>query len=230
MIDADPNMPPAEQFRRARERKARLWGSQPWSEPEPAREEPEEDAPADKEPARGYAAPAITDPAVPEIETLQAIAANMSEAELAALRDRLMQVVINAREIRAGCGVKLKVQDIIRATVRVSGVRHEDLISPRRHKRAVYWRQLAMFLCTRHTSRSLPEIGRDFGGRDHTTVLHARRKVTAMIETDDAIADDIRAIEKMLVHLDHRIPWSRACAKCNLEKSGMTDFEFMGDV
>ena len=59
-------------------------------------------------------------------------------------------------------------------------------------------RQVAMFLAKSLTSKSLPEIGRGFGGRDHTTVIHAVRKVEQLRETDSQLADDIELLRRML--------------------------------
>jgi len=59
-------------------------------------------------------------------------------------------------------------------------------------------RQVAMFLAKTLTSKSLPEIGRGFGGRDHTTVIHAVRKVEQLRETDSQLADDIELLRRML--------------------------------
>jgi chromosomal replication initiator protein len=55
-----------------------------------------------------------------------------------------------------------------------------------------------MYLAKQLTSRSLPEIGRKFGGRDHTTVMHAVRKVEELRETDSAFADDLSLLRRML--------------------------------
>lgn len=64
------------------------------------------------------------------------------------------------------------------------GVTLADLFSQRRGAEIVRPRQVAMFLCKRLTNRSLPEIARRFGGRDHTTALHAIRKIDRLIATD----------------------------------------------
>jgi chromosomal replication initiator protein len=60
----------------------------------------------------------------------------------------------------------------------------EDLASPKRNRQVVYARQVAMYLCRELTSLSLPAIGQSFGGRDHTTVLHAHRQIRSRIMTD----------------------------------------------
>ena len=73
-----------------------------------------------------------------------------------------------------------------------------DLISARRARAVARPRQVAMFLAKSLTSKSLPEIGRGFGGRDHTTVIHAVRKVEQLRETDSQLADDIELLRRML--------------------------------
>ena len=62
--------------------------------------------------------------------------------------------------------------------------------SPRRSRSVARPRQIAMYLAKSITSRSLPEIGRKFGGRDHTTVLHACRKIKALREETHDIKED----------------------------------------
>ena len=55
-----------------------------------------------------------------------------------------------------------------------------------------------MYLSKQLTSRSLPEIGRKFGGRDHTTVMHAVSRIESLINSDSAIADDLELLKRML--------------------------------
>ena len=74
------------------------------------------------------------------------------------------------------------------------GVSPEELLSPARTKRIAWARQVAMYLSRELTGESLPAIGRHFGGRDHTTVLHAWRRTSARIATDDSARD---AVEKL---------------------------------
>jgi chromosomal replication initiator protein len=59
-------------------------------------------------------------------------------------------------------------------------------------------RQVAMYLAKTLTLRSLPEIGRRFGGRDHTTVLHAVRKIENLVSTDSALAEEIELLKRQL--------------------------------
>ncbi|HEY7492597.1 MAG TPA: chromosomal replication initiator protein DnaA [Candidatus Tectomicrobia bacterium] len=68
------------------------------------------------------------------------------------------------------------------------GVKTSDLRSKKRQRRIAFPRQVAMFLCRELTSASLPEIGRHFGGKDHTTVLHACTKIARLEESDEHVA------------------------------------------
>lgn len=87
---------------------------------------------------------------------------------------------------------------IKRAVSAFHGVSVNDLMSSRRTGGVVRPRQIAMYLAKTMTPRSLPEIGRRFGGRDHTTVLHAVRKIGGLIETDKALADDIAGLARAI--------------------------------
>src|SRR5258708_7004591 len=89
--------------------------------------------------------------------------------------------------------------EVIQHTVaRQYGVTRTDILSQRRTAAVVRPRQVAMYLAKTMTLRSLPEIGRLFGGRDHTTVLHAVRKIDALVKIDLVLADVIAAIRAEL--------------------------------
>ena len=77
-------------------------------------------------------------------------------------------------------------------------VRVSDLSSSRRARTIARPRQVAMYLCKQLTERSLPEIGRKFGGRDHTTVMHAVRKVEELRQKDANFAEDVDLLQRML--------------------------------
>jgi chromosomal replication initiation ATPase DnaA len=70
-------------------------------------------------------------------------------------------------------------------------INDNDLKSACRAAKIVYPRQVAMYLCRELTPKSFPLIGRVFGGRDHTTALHAWRKISALVEDDERMADEI---------------------------------------
>jgi hypothetical protein len=76
----------------------------------------------------------------------------------------------------------VRIQDIQEIVCAAFGVKTNDLTSARRTANLVRPRQVAMYLAKTLTGRSLPEIGRRFGGRDHTTVLHGIRKIAAKVE------------------------------------------------
>lgn len=69
-----------------------------------------------------------------------------------------------------------------------------DILSSRRTARVVKPRQIAMFLAKKLTLKSLPEVGRRFGGRDHTTVLHAVRKIESLAQEDGDLSADLNAL------------------------------------
>jgi chromosomal replication initiator protein len=77
-------------------------------------------------------------------------------------------------------------------------MRISDMVSARRARAVARPRQVAMYLAKQLTSRSLPEIGKKFGNRDHTTVMHAVTRVTELIETDVTFAEDVDLLRKML--------------------------------
>jgi chromosomal replication initiator protein len=70
--------------------------------------------------------------------------------------------------------------------------------SPRRARAVARPRQVAMYLAKQLTSRSLPEIGRKFGGRDHTTVMHAVRRIDELRQSDNTMSEDIDLLRRML--------------------------------
>lgn len=73
-----------------------------------------------------------------------------------------------------------------------------EMISSQRHAQIVFPRQVAMYLCKALTLRTLPELGRLFGNRDHTTALHSIRKIEKLIETDNALAAIVAGIRAEL--------------------------------
>jgi len=77
-------------------------------------------------------------------------------------------------------------------------IRLADMHSARRARAVARPRQVAMYLCKQLTPRSLPEIGRKFGGRDHTTVMHAVRKIEELKAADRTLAEDIELLKRML--------------------------------
>lgn len=94
---------------------------------------------------------------------------------------------------------RIRVEDILRVVSKHYNVTRADLLSSRRTANVVRPRQIAMYLAKVLTLRSLPEIGRRFGGRDHTTVLHAVRKIEGLVQGDKALAEEIEVLKRMLM-------------------------------
>jgi chromosomal replication initiator protein len=93
---------------------------------------------------------------------------------------------------------RIKIEEIQRIVARQYNVSRADLLSSRRTANVVRPRQVAMYLAKLLTLRSLPEIGRRFGGRDHTTVLHAVRKIENLVNTDSSLAEEIEILKRQL--------------------------------
>ena len=93
---------------------------------------------------------------------------------------------------------RIKIEDILRVISRHFGVSKGDILSQRRHRSVVWPRQIGMFLAKQLTSRSLPEIGRRFGNRDHTTVLHAIRKIEGQLKDKPQLRDELEELKKAL--------------------------------
>ncbi|MBV8664146.1 MAG: chromosomal replication initiator protein DnaA [Hyphomicrobiales bacterium] len=110
------------------------------------------------------------------------------EAAENAIRD-----LIRAREPK-----RVKIEDIQKFVANHYSVTRADILSSRRTATVVKPRQVAMYLSKALTLRSLPEIGRRFGGRDHTTVLHAVRKIEGLTASDAALREEIELLKRML--------------------------------
>lgn len=114
------------------------------------------------------------------------------------LTDELPSIEIVEREMRDLVAPReskrVRIEDIQRIVARRYNVSRHDMCSSRRTANVVRPRQVAMYLCKTTTLRSLPEIGRRFGGRDHTTVLHAVRKMEALSAKDVALASELDSL------------------------------------
>ncbi len=93
---------------------------------------------------------------------------------------------------------RVTIEEIQKRVAEHFNVRIADMHSARRARAVARPRQIAMYLAKQLTSRSLPEIGRKFGGRDHTTVMHAVRKVEELRATDAGFAEDVELLRRML--------------------------------
>jgi chromosomal replication initiator protein len=99
--------------------------------------------------------------------------------------------------LRAG-EKRITIDDIQKATSEHYGMKQADLLSERRNRAIARPRQAAMWLAKQLTTRSLPDIGRRFGGRDHTTVLHAVRRIEALRADDPVLNQDLETITRKL--------------------------------
>ncbi len=93
---------------------------------------------------------------------------------------------------------RVKIEDILKLVSAHYNVSRPDLLSSRRTAIVVRPRQVAMYLAKILTLRSLPEIGRRFGGRDHTTVLHAVRKIERLSKEDNSLKDELELLKRIL--------------------------------
>ena len=93
---------------------------------------------------------------------------------------------------------KITVEEIQRKVSEHYNIRLSDMIGPKRLRTYARPRQIAMFLSKQLTSRSLPEIGRRFGGRDHTTVMHGVRRIEELRAQDGQIAEDLEMLRRAL--------------------------------
>lgn len=93
---------------------------------------------------------------------------------------------------------RITIDEIQRKVAEHYNIRMTDMHSARRSRNVARPRQVAMYLAKQLTSRSLPEIGRKFGGRDHTTVMHAVRKIDELIADDAQIAQDVEIVKRAL--------------------------------
>jgi chromosomal replication initiator protein len=99
---------------------------------------------------------------------------------------------------RGGVGLKTSIEDIQRKTAEFYKLDIRDFQSPQRARRVARPRQVAMYLARQLTTRSLPEIGRRFGGRDHTTVLHACRRIEALCAEDPMFRQEVDFLKQVL--------------------------------
>ena len=107
--------------------------------------------------------------------------------------EMLMRDLMVARESRP-----VKIEWIQKIVSQVYKVSRQDLVSERRTQAVVRPRQIAMYLCKTMTPRSLPDIGKRFGNRDHTTVLHAIRKIESLIAKDELLRREIESLRRRI--------------------------------
>jgi chromosomal replication initiator protein len=93
---------------------------------------------------------------------------------------------------------RISIEEIQKKVAEHYNIRLTDMASPRRARAVARPRQVAMYLAKQLTQRSLPEIGRRFGNRDHTTVMHAVSRIAELMAADVAFAEDVALLRKML--------------------------------
>ena len=93
---------------------------------------------------------------------------------------------------------RISVDEIQKKVAEHYNIRVADMHSPRRARQVARPRQVAMYLAKALTEHSLPEIGRKFGGRDHTTIMHGVRRIEELIGIDKAIQEDVLKLKKAI--------------------------------
>ncbi|RJF90921.1 chromosomal replication initiator protein DnaA [Sphingomonas cavernae] len=151
-------------------------------------------------------------PGIPEEVVLflaQRIASNIRELE-GALNRVVAYSLLNARpidldfvqevlaDVLQASQRRVTIDEIQRRVCQHFDIRQNDMVSARRARAIARPRQIAMYLAKRMTPRSLPEIGRKFGGRDHTTVIHAVRQIEKLRASDAEMDNDIRTLIRTL--------------------------------
>ncbi len=93
---------------------------------------------------------------------------------------------------------KITVDEIMKRVAEFYNLRPADMLSPRRARQVARPRQVAMYFAKKLTTRSLPDIGRRFGGRDHTTVIHAVKRIEELRSTDSSLDDELIRLQRIL--------------------------------
>ncbi|MCV2867037.1 chromosomal replication initiator protein DnaA [Defluviimonas sp. WL0002] len=93
---------------------------------------------------------------------------------------------------------KITIEEIQRKVAEHYNIRLSDMIGPKRVRTIARPRQIAMYLAKNMTTRSLPEIGRRFGGRDHTTIMHGVRKIEELKASDNQLDEDLKLLRRLL--------------------------------
>jgi len=94
--------------------------------------------------------------------------------------------------------IKINIEAIQKAVSKYYDIEIKEMISKKRNKELVFPRQVAMYLCRKMTDASSPQIGYQFGGRDHSTVLHAGEKIEKLLSTDQELTDAIQILMKKI--------------------------------
>ena len=110
------------------------------------------------------------------------------------IAEQLLQDLLRAYDRR------ITIEEIQRGVAEHFDIKLSDLLSPRRARAVARPRQIAMFLSKDLTDKSLPEIGRKFGGRDHTTIMHGVKRVIQLCKEDPSIREDVEILRRRLQH------------------------------
>ena len=102
------------------------------------------------------------------------------------------------RDLLRASDRRVTIDEIQRRVAEYFNVKMGDMLSARRARSVARPRQIAMYLSKQLTTRSLPEIGRKFGGRDHTTVMHAVRTIESLVSSDKRIAEDVQLLRSLI--------------------------------
>lgn len=121
------------------------------------------------------------------LNNLQNIPVTVKSAETA------LKALLQPRTIR------ISVEDIKKAVASHFSIKLSDIVSKRRTKNLSFPRHIAMYLCRKHTTASYPEIGSQFGGRDHSSVIHAANVVSTKIASDLYVKGIVEEIERLLI-------------------------------
>lgn len=122
----------------------------------------------------------------------------VAQSELLGTPITLETIQVTLSDSRYAKGMRLTVDKIQRAVADEFGITLNDMTSKRRARDIARPRQVAMYLCKKLTKRSLPDIGRRFGGRDHTTVMHAVKRVDQLRGDDSIFNARVKAVETAL--------------------------------
>ena len=104
----------------------------------------------------------------------------------------------NLKDLFAGRDVDITCETVKKAVCKKYNIKLSDIESKKRTREFSYPRQIAMYLCREFTDLSFPKIGESFGGRDHTTVLHAYDKISSEMKTNQNLADEIRELKQVI--------------------------------
>src|SRR5215216_1826109 len=140
----------------------------------------------------------VVDIEIPDLELEGALNRVIADQQLTRARITVDLAAMTLRDLAQPHDVtRIRIDDILKVVGRHYNVARADLLSPRRARSIVRPRQIGMYLAKKLTPRSLPEIGRRFGGRDHSTVLHAVRKIEELLRTDEHLAREVALLVRL---------------------------------